>query len=367
LNQRAYLIFKEEAVLQRRWRAAVKRSAILALFFWSAIAVGFAAGSDGSAEGPAFFTLVLLPDTQLYSKSYPQVYDKQARWIVAHRDQMNIKMAIHLGDITHNNTHAQWAVADKAHEILDKAGISYSVIPGNHDMPKSGDGRLRDTSIYNHYFGPHRFAGKKWYGGHKGSDNDNNYVFFEHGALKFMVVGLEFAPRKEALKWAGDLIRQHHDRRVIVVTHCYQAKSLAGEDKNGEHQTNCAANYGLEGFGGDTIWEALVSRHKNIFLVLSGHIADVEHYVRKGRAGNRVHEILTDYQKERPGGDPETTKSGNGWLRTLKFVPNENKVYVRSHSVEGETRFYMTRRYNEDPQHSDHSYSFEYEMGSFGK
>jgi len=239
-----------------------------------------------------------------------------------------------LGDITRNNTPEQWRIADRAHKILDKAGIPYSVIPGNHDMPKEGDGRVRDTTNYNLYFGPHRFKKKKWYGGHMGLKNDNNFNFFKHGSLRFMVVCLEFAPTVKALDWANHLVNQYKDRRVIIVTHCYQAKSLAGEAGAGGYKTNCAIRCNIEGSGGDVVWEKLVSRHENIFMVLSGHVSDVEHKTRNGVAGNTVHEILTDFQSERPGGDEELKKSGNGWLRILKFVPAENKIYVNPYSVE---------------------------------
>ena len=69
------------------------------------------------------FAVILLPDTQFYSKGYPETYYRQTQWTVDHRDELNIKFVIHLGDITHNNTHEQWKVADKAHMILDKANI----------------------------------------------------------------------------------------------------------------------------------------------------------------------------------------------------------------------------------------------------
>ena len=181
-----------------------------------------------------------------------------------------------------------------------------------------------------------------------------------------MIVCLEFAPRRKALEWADNLINQYKDRRVIIVTHCYQAKSLVGLPGDGGHQLNCAVRYDLEGSGGDVVWEKLVSRHKNIFMVLSGHISDVEHKIRKGIAGNDVHEILTDYQSERPGGDEGMRRSGNGWMRILKFIPAENRIHVSPYSVEGETRYYMTSRYSADPRHSDHTFDFNYPLFYIG-
>jgi hypothetical protein len=315
------------------------------------------------------FAVILLPDTQFYSKRYPETYYRQTQWIFDHRDKLNVKFVIHLGDITHNNIHEQWEVADKAHRVLDKANIAYSMVPGNHEMPKIGTGedRERNTTKYNKYFGPGRFSSKSWYGGHMGTTNDNNFTFFEWKNLKFMVVSLEFAPRDEALEWANKVIEQYKERRVIVVTHCYLDMCEAGNTGCGRYRNDCSIAYNLEGNGGDTIWEKLVSKHKNIFMVLSGHVTDVEHIIRKGGAGNDVHEILTDYQNERSKQNPYTKKgkrSGNGWLRILQFNPNENKIHVSSRSVDGVKRFYETERYNKDPAHPDHTYSFHYDMNT---
>src|SRR5205085_2879552 len=48
---------------------------------------------------PGSWTLVVLPDTQIYSESYPELFKDQTRWIVANKDRYNIKYVLHLGDI----------------------------------------------------------------------------------------------------------------------------------------------------------------------------------------------------------------------------------------------------------------------------
>lgn len=320
---------------------------------------------------PDGFSVILLPDTQYYTKRDPEIYYRQTKWIVDQRDNLNIKFVIHLGDITHDNTDKQWNIADTAHGILEKANIAYSTVPGNHDMTRIGTGndRKRDTTKYNQYFGPDRFSDKRWYGGHMGAANDNNFSFFEWGNLKFLVVGLEFAPRDEALEWADKIIQRYKERRVIVVTHCYLNMCKAGNTGCGRYHNECASHYNVDGNGADTIWEKLIRRHNNIFMVLSGHVADVEHVARKGDAGNAVHELLTDYQREKKAyydknGELKKKDSGNGWLRVLQFCPNENKVYIGSHSVEGVGRFFLTERYNKNPAHPDHTFSFHYNLNT---
>jgi hypothetical protein len=319
------------------------------------------------------FTLIILPDTQYYTQepdNPDNPYYLQAEWIVAQRQELNIAMALHMGDITHTNDLAEWLIADQAHAILEAGGVPYGVVPGNHDYPRS-DGFKRDTSLYNDFFGPGRFAGAPWYGGHYGSDNDSNYLLFDVGTLRFLVVNLEFAPRKEVLCWASDLIAAHSDRRVIIVTHCYQ-------NHYGDHRDDCADYYNIDGSGGGVVWDELASRHSNVFMVLSGHIGDSERRLRISRTGDPVHEILTDYQFEIPCTTAPCTSNcgitgsnlGNGWLRALHFQPSRNRIQVETISVVagdadyfpgGDPAFYCVD-YAADPLDPDHSYVLEYSM-----
>lgn len=295
------------------------------------------------------FVIVLMPDTQYYSLRDPATYNAQAEWIAYHKNFRNIKFVIHLGDITHNNTLTEWQAAYAAYTILDNANVPYSVIPGNHDNPDGG--RKRDTRRYNQYFGPQRFDERAWYGGHFRNTNDNNYCIFEVNDLKFMIVNLEFAPSKEALCWADSLLLHYPDRRVIVATHCYQGHDAI-------HQCNCGTGYDIAGSGGNTTWNEFVKRHSNIFMVVSGHVGDSERMVRTGNLGNTVYEILTDYQFEQRNG----VNHGNGWLRTLEFFPDENRIDVRVLSVLDDVYEFNRSDYPSNPNDPAHNYSLDYNM-----
>jgi len=83
------------------------------------------------------------------------------------------------------------------------------------------------------------------------------------------------------------------------------------------------------------MWDKLVSKQPNIFLVACGHVGGVNLLVSKNEAGRQVIEILTDYQNLAEG--------GQGWLRTMKFVPKENKIYVDAYSP-------LLKRHNPDPK-----------------
>ena len=131
-----------------------------------------------------------------------------------------------------------------------------------------------------------------------------------------MVISLEFAPRDETLKWAAGICRKHPDHRVIVATHCYMRPT--GRD------TGCATSYNVAGNSGEQIWQKLVRKEPNIFFVISGHVLGVGLQTSKNDAGGKVLEMLTDYQGLPNGGD--------GWLRSLKFLPAENKIQVITYS-----------------------------------
>ena len=260
------------------------------------------------------FSVVVLPDTQNYAEKFADTYAAQTQWIRDNVEKENIKFVIHLGDVVqhHNDSEEQWQVADRAHKLLDDA-VPYSMLPGNHDLEYKNKTYSRETKFYNKYFGTQRFADQPWYGGHWGENNDNNFCTFEADGMKFLVISLEYAPRDEVLAWATDIANSHPDHRVIAATHCYMRP--AGRDKN---------TGGSLGNSGDGIWEKFVRRAPNVFLVKSGHVLGVGRQISTNDAGLPVHETLVDYQ-----GLPN---GGNGWLRIMRFVPNENKIEIRAYS-----------------------------------
>ena len=290
------------------------------------------AGEKDSPAADEDFTVVLLPDTQFYSEKYPETYIAQTLWIRKRLKEDNIKFAVHLGDIVQTPTKLnEWKNAQRAMEVLDGV-VPYSMVPGNHDMIV----KRRDSRLYNTFFSPERYQELPWYGGHMGDTNDNNYCFFEGGGMKFIVISLEFAPRDAALEWAAGVARRHPDHRVIVATHCYMRPK--GRD------TACSDSYQAGGNSGEQMWQKLIRKQPNIFMVVSGHVLGVGLQTSTNDAGGKVIEMLTDYQGLPRGGD--------GWLRTLRFAPHENKIHVRAYSP-------LLDKENDDPRHS---FSLDYDM-----
>ena len=258
--------------------------------------------SGGAAED---FTIVALPDTQYESQYYPAVFTSQTQWIVDNETAENIVFVTHLGDIVNTaNITTQWMNADSAMDLLDPAGIPYSVGPGNHDLPL-----YSSPSYYNTYFGVSRFSGKSWYGGNFGSDNYNNYSLFSASGMDFIIINLQFDPTSTMLDWADDLLKEYSDRRAIVVSHSI---------------LNANNTFTSEG---TPIFNALKD-NANLFLMLCGHMhasGDGAAYrTEPGDDGHTIHIMLADYQ-DYPNG-------GNGYLRILRFSPAANKIYATTYS-----------------------------------
>ncbi len=100
----------------------------------------------------------------------------------------------------------------------------------------------------------------------------------------------------------------------------------------------------MAGNSGEQVWQKLIRKQPNIFLVVSGHVLGVGLQTSINDAGGKVVEMLTDYQGLPNGGD--------GWLRSLRFVPDENKIHVRTYSP----------LLDEQNKNAKETFSIDYEM-----
>lgn len=262
------------------------------------------------ATAASDFTVVVLPDTQYYSESFPTIFTAQTQWIMQNRDTLNIEYVAHVGDIVNVATQInQWNNANAAMSLLETPvagfpdGMPYCPSVGNHDIASGGN-----TTNFNTYFGVSRFEGRGYYGGHFGSDNDNHFNLFSAGGMDFIVVSLEYdtTPDQPVLDWADALLKANPNRRAIVATH------------HGVGTGNPAA-FGTQG---QAIYESLKD-NPNLFLIVCGHICG-EGQRADVFEGRTVRTILTDYQCRTNGGD--------GWLRTMLFSPANDTITFKTYS-----------------------------------
>lgn len=259
--------------------------------------------STEQEETTESFSIIVLPDTQHYSQYYPEIFTNQTQWIIDERSNLNVVFVSSLGDLVQNgDSVSEWENVARSMKILDDGGVSWEVLPGNHDFESDGS-----LSNYNIFFGIGNFSGKRWFGGsYPNGVNNNNFALFSGGGYDYLFFSFQYHPNDLVLAWANETIAQYPNRRVIVATHDYL-------DLNGERRRE-----------GNHIWNGFVAPNADqVFLVLSGHMhgeARRVDYVN----GYVVHQLVADYQ-DRPNG-------GNGWLRILEFYPAENKILVKTFS-----------------------------------
>lgn len=277
---------------------------------------------------PGSWTIAIMPDIQHYSTQCPGLTRLQTQWIVENKDKRNIVYVLQNGDLTNFNIEKEWERASRAMGILDGV-VPYALVPGNHDY---GKGKATDRStLINDYFPPSRFQNWPTFGGTMEPDRiENNYHLFEAGGNKWLILGLEFGPRDSTLQWADQILRKYSDRKAIVFTHAYLYHDSTRLDwvGKGKDQDCNPHRYGTAGGvnDGEEIWNKLIRKHANVFMVMNGHISGdgLGFQVSKGDHGNMVNEMAVNYQKQ--------SVCGGAWMRFLEFHPDGKTVQVRSYS-----------------------------------
>ena len=284
----------------------------------------------------ADFSIIVLPDTQYYSASYPAILNSQMQWIVKDAAALNVQMVLAVGDIVNNGSSAtEWTTADSAYRQLDAAHIPYFAAIGNHDYDADNPrGRTSATVNFNHYFGPTRYHNASywstpyWQGSYPLNSNENFYGSVTINGQPFLVLALEFYPRDSSLSWATQVIQKNPNAQVIVITHAYEyfdnTRVSACNSFDAQYYNLGADN------DGDAMWTKLIRQYKNISLVLSGHeVRGAGQYAAGNRADlgtnrNLVNQILANYQN--------MTDGGNGYLRIMKFHPSTDTIDVLTYS-----------------------------------
>ncbi|MEU2427536.1 LamG-like jellyroll fold domain-containing protein [Streptomyces sp. NPDC007851] len=248
-----------------------------------------AEASAGSARRPdpesRRFTLAVMPDTQ-YLFDGPSIdaapVEASLRYLLDQAEEDNIVFLSHLGDLTQNGAVEEFTAISKAFRILDRRGVGYSVLAGNHDIKSSTDDQ-RGASPYLDAFGPQRFKDRPTFGG-ASPDGYNTCHLFRAAGREWLVLALDWRLSAKGYAWAKDVIARHPKTPVILTTH-----ELVVDD-------DTLSSYGQQ------LWDQLVDEHDQIFLTLNGHYWPAGRATRKNAAGNEVHLHLTNYQNRYFGG-----------------------------------------------------------------
>lgn len=285
-------------------------------------------GQNWSVEPPMpefAYSLAVVGDPQVINGYHPAHYHGIFRYILENRERNCTKLAIVLGDITERSKPEEWERAVEVFSEWRDADLPFTLIRGNpyHDR----------APLFNEHLGELIRGESDGY--YDESDVCNTYRLLTVGEVNYLILALDFGPNDAVLEWAGRVCEQYADRRVIVVTHGYLNRGgkllIKGRDDipDGGMAYHGAINGGVE------IWEKFVSQHRNIVLLLCGHVGEngTEHSVRVGKHGNRVVELLIDPQ------DIDDQVMPTGMVSTLYFTADGHTMTVHTYSTV-QKRFY---------------------------
>ncbi|MCR5868673.1 LamG-like jellyroll fold domain-containing protein [Aquincola sp. J276] len=319
---------------------ADRRSMLRGAAGLSAWAAGNGLMGNAQAAAPAAvtsFAIAVLPDTQFYARyatpeegqQFQTYYGStpfaaQTEWIARHAAAYNIPFVIHLGDVVdQQNKPNQWRVADAAMQVLENAGVPYSILAGNHDVINDFDYRVpadqgfgtdaqRNLSSepYLQWFPRQRAARQATFRERDPSGFHECHVFQAHG-ISFMVLSLSWRISDAGIAWARSVIARHPTLPVILSNH--QLLNIAADGSSPQE-----TEYGR------MLWDKLIRDNDQIFMTLNGHHHGAAHLRKFNDFGNEVHQMVVDYQMDYQG--------GNAMMRLYEVDFTGNRIDVMSFS-----------------------------------
>ncbi len=201
-----------------------------------------------TAETDASFSVIWITDTQYLSENNPTYFDNLCQWIVENKDNYNVQMVVHTGDLVNDEgNRTQWLNANQSMGILLDNGVPYCWDAGNHDYNSTywiGD---QFTA-----FNPQVMQAKQYWVGDK-FDGMNTAVRFSVSGWDCLIVNAAFEANDSVLTWANSILDSNPQSHAIVATHAYLNKA----GKYGSWATDFKS--------------AVLDNHANVFLTLSGH------------------------------------------------------------------------------------------------
>lgn len=254
------------------------------------------------AESPQF-TLAVMPDTQFlyFAPSIrPEPQLASFRYIVdrANGGSDNIVFMAHLGDLTEDGLAQEFGPVGEVFDYLDRRGVAYSVLAGNHDV-NSGTTDQRGPTPYLDTMGPQRFRRSPSFIG-ADSTGYNTAHLFRGGGREWLLLALDWRMSAEGFAWANQVIADHPSLPVIVTTH--EIATPTYDDtiyplRYGDPENDAElSSYGQQ------MWDGLIKDNDQVFLTLNGHFWPPGRVTLPNAKGNDVHVHITNYQNRYYGG-----------------------------------------------------------------
>lgn len=315
-----------------------------------ALAAAIAGGGPHAARADdGAWTMVVLPDTQIYSRDRPQIFEAQTDFIVETAAELSTAFVLHVGDMVNNGpSDREWMNAQNAMFKLFDAGIPFNSCVGNHDNAETDfesfdpvyksvspdvngfDPTARD---YLRYFGPQFFEDEPWFGGASPSGTSNYQRFVAPDGRRYMVVSISIDHIIDEQRWVDTVLAANACTPAVAVSHryVYDYRVLAGRFSDPIHGLIDGKYYqpevhGVESLTADVYFENVITARPNVFMVLCGHVDGEYRRTSTNNAGLPVHEILNNFDTTGP-------TNGEGWLRLMEFDADPGTIGVQTYST----------------------------------
>ena len=267
--------------------------------------------------GDYAYSFCVVGDTQILARYYPDSFHSIYDWILENRYSKKIEYVFGLGDITDANTSAEWALASGQISRLNGV-VPYSLVRGNHD----------GSGPFNQFFNNYAYT-SQFNGFYEAGKIDNSWRTFSVCGINYLLLGLDYGPSDAVLAWAGSIIEAHPNHRVIITTHSYLFRDGTTLDMTDVYPPNPSGSNNGKSNNGDQMWDKLVSKYSNIFLVISGHDPSDNIVVTQsyGDNGNLVTQMLIDPQ------EIDRSQNGVGLVAMLYFSHDGRTVSIEYFST----------------------------------
>ena len=242
-------------------------------------------------SGEYEYAIAVIGDPQYSTDQFPDAVRSTYQWLAENKDAKNIKFVIGVGDITDQCQEKEWLEAADALKILENAGISYSLVRGNHDCAGdvTGTSQANKKTAKPELFDGLFAAEDSYYlnqvlangGLYEEGSVKNTYRTVDCEGDQWLILSLDWRLDDDIFLWAQGVIESHPDHRVIITTHDYMSR------------------YNAPSSNGKKLWEKLAGQYENVVFAIGGHHTwdDIEVLQTEGVHGNTVTQMLIDPQE----------------------------------------------------------------------
>ena len=275
------------------------------------------------------YSIAFLPDLQYMTNRFPTKLGTIFDYIIDNKEEKNIQYVVGLGDITDNDKDWEWNVVKAQYDLLDAAGIPYTLVRGNHDIYTTDKVMFDQTFGKDSDYYKHVAANGGFYDANSAT---NAYVRFEVGNVKYLILCLDWGIKDtKVLDWADQVIADHPDRNVIVTMHAWM-NSDATIFEDGDW--GLPSSYAAGNINPLQMWNNYFAKHTNIDMVVCGHMHSDNIFAVpvQGTNGNTVYQILIDSQAS----DLSVANGGYnglGLVALMHFTEDGNHAKIEYYST----------------------------------